>query len=216
MSPIGRLFRHFRSTRAAGQEASQGGGEIQWIVAGLGNPGEEYQRARHNLGFMTVDRLAASQGVKLSQRRFKSDYARTTIHGRSAVLVEPTTFYNLSGDCLAAMLGHFKVPVERLIVVHDDLDLEAGRLRLKRGGGDAGNRGVRSIAERLGPEFIRVRVGIGRPPAEGESKDFVLKPLTRAELAIFEPVIVRAAEAVATLIAEDLDRAMGRYNQRQS
>lgn len=215
MSPIGRLFRHFRSAKAAGQEPSQGGSEVQWIVAGLGNPGEEYQRARHNLGFLTVDRLATSQGVKLSRRRFKAAYAQTTIDGRAVILAKPETFYNLSGDCLSAMLGHFKVPVERLIVVHDDLDLETGRLRLKRGGGDAGNRGVRSIAEQLGPEFIRVRIGIGRPPAEGESKDFVLKPMTRGELASFEPVIARAAEAVATLMAEDLDRAMGRYNQRQ-
>jgi peptidyl-tRNA hydrolase, PTH1 family len=215
MSPIGRLFRHFRSAKTAGQGTPDGGGEIQWVVAGLGNPGDQYQRSRHNLGFMTIDRLAAAHAVKLSRRRFKATYAPTTIDGRATILVKPETFYNLSGDCLAAMLGHFKVPVERLVVIHDDLDIEAGRLRLKRGGGDAGNRGVRSIAERLGADFIRVRLGVGRPPAEDDSKDFVLKPMTRDELASFEPVIARAAEAVETVMIEDLDRAMGRYNQRQ-
>lgn len=215
MSPIGRLFRHFRSARAAGQGPSESDSEVQWIVAGLGNPGEQYQRSRHNLGFMTVDRLAAAHGVKLSRRRFKASHARTTIDGRAVILAQPETFYNLSGDCLSAMLGHFKVPVEHLIVVHDDLDLEAGRLRLKRGGGDAGNRGVRSIAERLSPDFIRVRIGIGRPPAESDSKNFVLKAMTRDELVSFEPVVARAAEAVESVMAEDLDRAMGRYNQWQ-
>ncbi|HUY19757.1 MAG TPA: aminoacyl-tRNA hydrolase [Candidatus Binataceae bacterium] len=215
MSPIGRLFRHFRAAKSAAQAPSDGGGEVQWIIAGLGNPGEEYQRARHNLGFMTVERFATSHELKLSRRRFKANYAQTTIEGRGLILAEPETFYNLSGDCLSAMLGYFKVPVERLIVVHDDLDLEAGRLRLKRGGGDAGNRGVRSIAERLGADFIRIRIGVGRPPTDDDSKDFVLKPMTRGELASFAPVVARAAEAVETLVVTaDLDRAMGRYNQR--
>ncbi len=214
MSPIGRLFGRFRSAKAVREEPSEGGGEVQWVVAGLGNPGEQYQRSRHNLGFVTVDRLAAAEGVKLSRQRFKARYAQTAIEGCAVILVKPETFYNLSGESLAAMLGYFKVAVERLIVVHDDLDLEAGRLRLKRGGGDAGNRGVRSIAERSGPDFIRVRIGIGRPPAEDESKEFVLKPMTRGELLSFEPIVERAAEAVKTVMAEDLDRAMGRYNQR--
>lgn len=212
MSPIGRLFRHFRSSKYADKASS--GGEIQWAIAGLGNPGDQYDRSRHNLGFMTVDRLAESHKAELSRRRFKAAYAQARIAGCAAILAKPETFYNLSGESLASLLGYFKIPVERLIVVHDDLDLEAGRLRLKRGGGDAGNRGVRSIAERLGPEFIRIRIGIGRPPGEGDSKDFVLKPMSRAELANYKPVVARAAEAIETLMVEDLDRAMGRYNQR--
>jgi PTH1 family peptidyl-tRNA hydrolase len=215
MSPIGKLFRRFRSSRSAEPDAASGG-QIHWVVAGLGNPGERYRRSRHNLGFMTVDRVAAAHDAELVRQRFRAAYGQAVIRGRAAILAKPETFYNLSGESLAALLSYFKVPVERLIVIHDDLDLEAGRLRLKRGGGDAGNRGVRSIAERLGPEFIRIRIGIGRPPDEGESKDFVLKPMTRAELAAFEPAIARAAEAVETLMVEDLDRAMGRYNQRPS
>ena len=213
MSPIGRLFRHFRSSKYA-DKASTGGGEIQWVIAGLGNPGEQYQLSRHNLGFMTVDRLAEQHHAELSRRRFKAAYAQVTIEGVAAILAKAETFYNLSGESLLSLLGYFKIPVERLIVVHDDLDLEAGRLRLKRGGGDAGNRGVRSIAERLGPEFIRIRIGIGRPTSEGDSKDFVLKPMSRAELANYAPVVARAAEAAELLMVEDLDRAMGCYNQR--
>ncbi len=213
MSPIGRLFRHFRSSKAA-EPPPERASAVEWVVAGLGNPGEQYHRSRHNLGFMSVDRLATAHHVDFSRRRFKANCASADIGGRSVMLVKPETFYNLSGESLAAILGYFKVPPEQLIVVHDDLDLEAGRLRLKRGGGDAGNRGVRSIAEQLGPEFIRIRIGIGRPPDESESKDFVLRPMTRGELASFEPVVARAAEAVETVMAEDLDRAMGRYNQR--
>ena len=215
MSPIGRLFRHFRATKTA-PEAPERTSTIEWIVAGLGNPGEEYARSRHNLGFMAIDAVAAAHQAGFSRRRFKAACATVKIGGRSALLAKPQTFYNLSGESLAAIAGYYKVPVERLIIIHDDLDLEAGRIRIKRGGGDAGNRGVRSIAEHLGPDFIRIRIGIGRPPGEGDSKDFVLKPMTRAERVHYEPVLARAGEAVETLMVEDLDRAMGRYNQRQA
>ncbi|MBF6567477.1 MAG: aminoacyl-tRNA hydrolase [Candidatus Binataceae bacterium] len=217
MSPIGRLFRNFRGSKSVERDRAAetaDGGEVQWVIAGLGNPGDQYRRSRHNLGFVTLDRIAGKHGVKLSRGRFKSHYARATIAERAAILVKPENFYNLSGDSLAPLLGYFKTPVERLIVIHDDLDLEAGRLRLKRGGGDAGNRGVRSIAEKLGTEFIRIRIGIGRPPGESESKDFVLKPLSSDELRAFDSAIARAAEAVEMLMVEDLDRTMSRFNQR--
>ena len=212
MSPLSRLFRHFRSDKPA--DSSERGPAIGWLVVGLGNPGEQYQRSRHNLGFMVVDRLAGRHQGELSRRRFKALSVTTEIRGRSALLAKPETFYNLSGESVSSMLGYYKIPVERLIVLHDDLDLETGRIRIKRGGGDAGNRGVRSIAESMSPDFIRIRIGIGGPPGENESKDFVLRPMGRAELANFDPVIDRAADAVETLLAEDLERAMGRFNQR--
>ncbi len=212
MSPITRLFRRFRRGAIAG-EPSKGPSAVDWMVVGLGNPGEQYRRSRHNLGYMVLDRLAARHHVELSRHRFKAAYATAEIGEHTGLLVKPEGFYNLSGETVSSMLGYYKVPVERLIVLHDDLDLEAGRLRIKRGGGDAGNRGIRSIAAKTGVDFIRVRIGIGRPPDEGESKDFVLRPMTRSELAYYDPVIDRAADAVETVMAENLERAMGRFNQ---
>ncbi len=189
--------------------------ETRWVVAGLGNPGEEYSRSRHNAGFRVVERIAKSKHTQFDRRKFKGMIAETELAGARALLVKPQTYYNGSGECLAAVLGYYKVPPSRLIVVHDELDLEAGRLRLKQGGSDAGNRGVRSIAESLGtPDFIRVRVGVSRPPGERESKDYLLESMSAEARANLDNSIERAAEAVEAIIADGLERAMGRFNQR--
>jgi PTH1 family peptidyl-tRNA hydrolase len=124
------------------------------------------------------------------------------------------TFYNRSGEFVAGLSGYFKVPLERIIVVHDDMDLPTGRIRLKRGGGDAGNRGVRSIAEALGKDFLRVRVGIGHPAGDHGDVDHVLQPLGKDEACDFEPVLERAGEAVSALIRDGLERAMNQFNTR--
>ena len=214
MAAIKRLFSGFRSSRARKSD-SDSHSSIQWVVAGLGNPGEEYSRSRHNSGFMTIDRIAKAKGVELSRRRFKGVTAEITLAEKPALLVKPQTFYNLSGECVSDLLGYFKITSDRLIVVHDELDLEAGRIRIKQGGGDAGNRGVRSIAATLGtPEFVRVRVGIGRPAPGLEAKDHVLHAMGRAELEAFKASIARAADAVEAAITSGLERAMNLYNQR--
>ena len=226
MAAIKRLFGSFRSSRAKTFE-SDAHSSIQWVVAGLGNPGEQYSRSRHNAGFMTIDRIAKSKAVEFGRRKFQGVVAETTLAQKPALLVKPQTFYNVSGECIAGVLGYFKVPPAHLIVVHDELDLEAGRLRIKQGGGDAGNRGVRSIAESLGsPDFIRVRIGIGRPPGYSESiepgqsakteenKDYLLRPLTVAERQALAPILDRAAEAVAAIVDKGLEAAMNRYNRR--
>jgi peptidyl-tRNA hydrolase, PTH1 family len=226
MAAIKRLFGSFRSSRGKKSE-SESRPSIQWVVAGLGNPGEQYSRSRHNSGFMTVDRIAKAQGVEFGRRRFKGVTAEITLAGKPAILVKPQTFYNLSGECISDLLGYFKIPPERLIVLHDELDLEAGRLRIKQGGGDAGNRGVRSIAESLGTtDFIRVRIGIGRPPGftvemepgrqpkTEENKDYLLRPMTAAERQAMTPILERAANAVEAIAEHGLEVAMNRYNQR--
>jgi len=226
MAAIKRLFGSFRSSRGKKSDA-ESHSSIQWVVAGLGNPGEEYSRSRHNSGFMTIDRIAKAKGVELSRRRFKGVTGETTLAEKQAILVKPQTFYNLSGDCISDLLGYFKISPSHLIVVHDELDLEAGRLRMKQGGGDAGNRGVRSIAESLGTtDFIRVRIGIGRPPGftiemepgrqpkTEENKDYLLRPMTSAERQALAPILDRAANAVEAIAADGLEAAMNRYNQR--
>ncbi len=226
MAAIKRLFGSFRSSRGRKSD-SESRPSIQWVVAGLGNPGEQYSRSRHNSGFMTVDRIAKAQGVEFGRRRFKGVTAEITLAGKPALLVKPQTFYNLSGECISDLLGYFKIAPEHLIVLHDELDLEAGRLRIKQGGGDAGNRGVRSIAESLGTtDFIRVRIGIGRPPGftvemepgrqpkTEENKDYLLRPMTAAERQAMTPILERAANAVEAIAEHGLEVAMNRYNQR--
>lgn len=226
MAAIKRLFGSFRSSRGKKSD-SESHSSIQWVVAGLGNPGEQYSRSRHNAGFMTVDRIAKAKGVELNRRRFKGVTAEIALAEKPALLVKPQTFYNLSGECISDLLGYFKIAPEHLIVLHDELDLEAGRLRIKQGGGDAGNRGVRSIAESLGTtNFIRVRIGIGRPleftvemepgrqPKTEENKDFLLRPMTAAERQALAPILDRAAQAVEAIAEHGLEAAMNRYNQR--
>jgi len=228
MAAIKRLFGNFRSARGKKSEA-EARSTIQWVVAGLGNPGEQYSRSRHNLGFMTVDRIAKAEGVEFGRRRFKGVTAEIALAGKPAMLVKAQTFYNLTGECIADLLGYFKIAPQQLIVVHDELDLEEGRLRIKQGGGDAGNRGVRSIAESLGTtDFIRVRIGIGRPPGftdememepgrqpkTEENKDYLLRPMTAAERQAMAPILERASNAVEALAEHGLAAAMNRYNQR--
>lgn len=226
MAAIKRLFGSFRSARAKKTEA-ESRPSIQWVVAGLGNPGDQYSRSRHNAGFMTIDRMAKAKGVEFGRRRFKGVTAEITLADLPALLVKPQTFYNLSGACVSDLLGYFKIAPERLIVVHDELDLEAGRLKIKQGGGDAGNRGVRSIAESLGTtDFIRVRIGIGRPAGYSdemepgrsgktdENKDYLLRPMTAPERHALGPQLELAVNAIDAIASQGLEAAMNRYNRR--
>lgn len=214
MGRIRSLFEKFRPA-AAGDTSVVGREKTRWLVVGLGNPGGEYARSRHNVGYRVVEALARESGAQLKSRKFKGLVAEARIGGEPAIIVKPLTYYNLSGECVAAVLAYFKIAPGKLIVVHDDLDLEPGRLRLKRGGGDAGNRGVRSIVATLGtPDFIRVRVGIGRPRPGADSKEHVLVPMSAREVEEFETAIERASQAVKAIIADGLELAMNRYNQR--
>jgi peptidyl-tRNA hydrolase, PTH1 family len=215
MSRFGRLFDRFRPANGAATDAaSPTRGEIRWLVVGLGNPGDQYRRSRHNAGFMVIERLATARGIELSKRKFNGFYGEARDSATITMLAMPQTFYNRSGEFVAGLSGYFRVPLERIIVVHDDMDLPIGRIRLKRGGGDAGNRGVRSIADALGKDFIRVRVGIGHPAGDHGDVDHVLQPLGKDEARDFEPVLARAGEAVSALIRDGLERAMNQFNTR--
>jgi len=216
MGRLRQLFGRFRSAPETRREPDRPSEHSpRWVVAGLGNPGDRYRRSRHNIGFMVLDYLAARHADAEPSRKFKAFYREANLGGASVILVQPQTFYNLSGESISPLIQYFRIPPERLIVVHDDLDLAAGRLRIKRGGGDAGNRGVRSIAQALGtPEFIRVRVGIGRPNEGAQAADHVLAQMHDDELRILQESIERAASAIEALIAEGLEPAMNRYNQR--
>jgi len=216
MGRIARLFSGFRRPRKSPpSEAEQARAAVSWVVAGLGNPGREYADSHHNTGYLVLDRIAQAQHVQFGRRRFQGVTGEAEISGQRVLLVKPETYYNRSGDCISALLGYFEVPPGRLIVVHDELDLKPGQIRIKSGGGDAGNNGVRSVAEALGtPDFIRVRIGIGKPPPGDADYRHILGPVRRAGTDESDSVLDRAAQAVEAIVTLGLARAMGEYNQR--
>jgi PTH1 family peptidyl-tRNA hydrolase len=186
-----------------------------WIVVGLGNPGPRYEGNRHNIGFMVAEALYR-RGRHLQWRsstRFEAELAKGALGRHDVVLVKPQTFMNLSGRSVGPLARFYRVPPERLIVIHDDVDLEPGRLKVKAGGGDGGHKGIRSTAQELGAaDFIRIRCGVGRPEV-GEVTDYVLRDFTDGEREILEDEIKRAASAVTTVMNRGLREAMNRYNR---
>jgi peptidyl-tRNA hydrolase, PTH1 family len=208
------LFGSFRRA-APKEEAPAAQTQVAWLIVGLGNPDDRYRRSRHNLGFIALDRLAERCGTRLDQRRFKAHFGRASIEGQTVMLAEPQTFMNLSGEAVASLCGYFKIEPAHLIVIHDELDLEMGTVRIKRGGGHAGNNGVRSIIESLGTgDFVRIRIGVGRPPQGRDAVGYVLQPMTREELAAYAPIIDKAVQGAESIVAVGVERAMNQFNQR--
>ncbi len=182
-----------------------------FLIAGLGNPGSRYARTRHNVGFMLADRLASASHLKFSSSG-ESLWAKGAVSGQDALFLKPQTFMNLSGGPVRAFAERFKVREEAIIVAYDDIDLPVGRIRVKRGGGSGGHRGVASIIERLGGrEFIRVRLGVGRP-VHGDVADYVLSPFSEDEVASLDEMLERGLQAIETIVAQGLDAAMNRFN----
>ena len=185
---------------------------IDLLVVGLGNPGREHDRDRHNVGWMVVDELARRHGGSF-RSKFSGRLGEIRLEGLRLALLKPETYMNLSGSSLAAAARFFKLPTEQIAVVHDDVDLEHGRLQLRLGGGLAGHNGLRSIKQALGSaEFLRTRVGVGRP-GRGDPRpvaDYVLSPFTPEDDAA--ALVARAADAVETLVRDGLDEAQRRFN----
>ncbi|HEY8418065.1 MAG TPA: aminoacyl-tRNA hydrolase [Limnochordales bacterium] len=184
------------------------------MIVGLGNPGPRYARTRHNLGFWVVDLLAGELGVRLRQHWSNSLLGSGELNGQKVLLVQPQTFMNLSGEAVEPLVRYYRLPLEDLLVVYDDLDLPAGTLRIRPAGSAGGHKGMQSIITHLGSQaFPRVRLGIGRPPAPLTAAEYVLKPLDDQELAIFEALAREGAAAVRTWILEGTAAAMNKYNK---
>jgi len=188
----------------------------RWLVVGLGNPGERYESTRHNVGADAVRRLAAEHhGTWSRNKRARCDIAEVAVDGHKLVLAVPDSYMNRSGGPTQAAAAWYKVEVARIIVCHDDLDLEPGRLRCKRGGGHAGHNGLKDIDRALGsPDYLRVRIGIGRPPGRMPARDHVLRRFAPAERDTVDAGLEDAAGAVVTLVTEGLEPAQNRYHSR--
>ncbi len=188
-----------------------------YVVVGLGNPGPRYAGNRHNVGFMVLDELARRVGEKFKAHRGRADVIETRLGDERVVLAKPKCYMNESGGPVASLRDFFKVPADRIAVVHDELDIPFAALRLKLGGGDNGHNGLKSITKSLGTrDYHRVRFGIGRPPGRQDPADFVLNdfsPLERRELPF---VLDRAADAVESLLAEGLAAAQNRYHTAEA
>jgi PTH1 family peptidyl-tRNA hydrolase len=186
----------------------------RWLVAGLGNPGPGYAGNRHNAGFMVADVLAGRLCASFKRDRSRAAVATGRLAGWPVTLAKPQTFMNLSGGPVASLRSFFKLPPERIVVVHDELDVPFGTIRLKLGGGDNGHNGLRSVTSALGTRnYFRVRVGIGRPPGRMDPADFVLHDFSAAEKKLVPELLERSADAVEALLHDGLVRAQNEFNQ---
>ena len=187
-----------------------------WLVVGLGNPGREYAGNRHNVGFLVADLLAGRVGAKFGRhKRAVAEVAegRLGFGGPKLVLVKPLTYMNLSGGPVVALAQFHKIPAERVIAVHDELDIPYGQLRIKIGGGEGGHNGLRSMSKSLGTkEYVRVRFGIGRPPGRQDPADYVLSDFSAAERKELEFLVDRAADVVESVVTKGVEPTQNAYH----
>lgn len=184
-------------------------------VIGLGNPGAEYARTRHNVGFLVVELLASRLRIRLCQSSYGAVWGNARFHGEILLLAKPQGFMNRSGEVVDQLRAAWDLELTGILIVHDDLDLELGRIQLKRGGGTAGHRGLASIVEQLGsPDFPRLRIGVGRPAEKSAAVDFVLEEFTPSERDVVDPAIERAQDGALAWVTAGLDAAMARFNVR--
>lgn len=184
-----------------------------YLIVGLGNPGREYRETRHNIGFMLADHLAHRLGASFSRLESKALVTKAEYQGKRLVLAKPQTYMNLSGNAVGSLARFYKVPLQNLLVAYDDVDLPLGTIRLRPGGGSAGQKGMGSIIERLGTqEFPRLRLGIGRPPGRMEAAAYVLQPFKKDEIELLPELMERAVDAVLVFITNGLEAAMNQFN----
>ena len=183
-----------------------------YVIAGLGNPGRQYEKTRHNMGFMVADVFAAAHGIDVRRIKHKALVGEGRIGGEKVLVVKPQTYMNLSGESLREVVNYYDVPMENLIVIYDDMDLEIGALRIRKKGSSGSHNGMKSVIYQLqSDEFPRIRIGIGSP-AEDDWKDFVTGQVTDKEAKILSETIENAADALECIITDGIDIAMNKFN----
>ncbi|MEG1593330.1 MAG: aminoacyl-tRNA hydrolase [Oscillibacter sp.] len=190
---------------------------VEWLIVGLGNPGQKYANTRHNMGFLTVDLLAERQSVKLNKVKFHAAYNIFSFGGARCLVMKPQTYMNLSGEAVREAAQFYKIPADHVLVIHDDVDLAVGRLRLRPSGSAGGHNGLKNIIAQLGTqEFPRIKIGVGDPGTPGEAErdmiSWVIGAPSQAERKILLDSITRAVEAAQCVVEEGINAAQNRYN----
>ena len=189
-------------------------GGAEWLVVGLGNPGDKYENTRHNVGFLTVDALAERLGIPVQKLRYRALTNTAELGGQKVLLMKPVTYMNLSGEAVRQAAGFYKIPPERVLVISDDVSLPLGKLRIRTGGSAGGHNGLKNIIAQLGSErFPRVKIGVGeKPRPDYDMADWVLSKFTGEDKKAIDAAVLRAADAVECLLREGPERAMNRFN----
>lgn len=185
-----------------------------YIIAGLGNPGKKYVNSRHNVGFDTLDAVAAKYNIDVKKVKFNGIYGEGTIEGEKVVLVKPQTFMNLSGECIRDFKNWYKVENDQIIIIYDDISLPLGKMRIRPKGSAGGHNGIKSIIYQTGSEvFPRIKIGVGSPEnPDYDLADYVLGHFSKGEIEVLVPVAVKAAEAVGEIIKNGTEKAMSKFN----
>jgi peptidyl-tRNA hydrolase, PTH1 family len=187
--------------------------EDRWLIVGLGNPGPEYARNRHNVGFLVADELADRAGARFKRDRSRAQLATGRLAGTPVILAKPMSYMNASGRPVAALRSFYKLPSDRIVLIHDELDIPFADVRLKFGGGDNGHNGLRSVTSALGSrDYYRIRIGIGRPPGRMDPADYVLHDFSVAERTLLPLVVERSADAAESLLQDGLAAAQNEFN----
>jgi PTH1 family peptidyl-tRNA hydrolase len=186
-----------------------------FVIVGLGNPGKKYNITRHNIGFEVVDELARQNNIKMTKTKFKSIVGEGRIAGEKVLIVKPQTYMNLSGEAVMKIMNYYELPIENLVVVYDDIDIDPGKLRIRKKGSGGSHNGMRNIIYLLKKDsFPRVRVGVGKPHPNQNLADYVLERFPKSEQELLVPVVKDAVSAIETMIKDDVDLAMNRYNSK--
>ena len=193
------------------------GGAVDWLIVGLGNPGQKYEHTRHNMGFLTVDLLAEQLNVKLNKVKFKSAYNIVRFGGQKCLVMKPQTYMNLSGESIRSLVEYYKIdPEEELLVIYDDISLEVGQLRIRRKGSAGGHNGIKNIIANLGSSvFPRIKVGVGEKPPKWDLADYVLGHFSKEEQEQMEEGYEHAVCAVKEIVTGNIEAAMNEYNRKK-
>lgn len=185
-----------------------------YLIVGLGNPEEEYKRTRHNMGFDVVNEIASRYMVSLERKKFDAIYGEAIIEGQKVMLIKPQTYMNLSGVAVKQFVDFYKVPVEQVIVIYDDMDIEKGTMKIRKKGGAGSHNGMKSVISQIGSEgFPRIRIGIGAPLHPHDRMNYVLEKLSKEEYTILEQGIQKASMAIIDMLKSGIDHAMNQYNE---
>lgn len=186
-----------------------------YIIAGLGNPGREYENTRHNIGFLCIDAIANQYNISMVEKKHKAILGRGYIGGAKVILVKPQTFMNLSGESIRAVAEYYKaVPEQDLVVIYDDVALDVGQIRIRKKGSAGGHNGMKSIIQYMGDAFVRIRMGVGEKPKGYDLADYVLGHFTKAEKNLMEESADRCAKAVELVTRGEVEQAMNEYNKK--